>query len=70
MLIDDVFQFNKIRPYWTSSHIKTEIATSLLFNAEDVETSSTHCSQPIISEIEILGQQKYVEFLMITLDLQ
>ena len=69
-MIDDVFQFNKILPYWTSSHLKTEIAASSFSNAEDVETSSTHCSQPIIFEIEILGQKEDVEFLMITLDLQ
>ena len=69
-MIDDVFQFDKILPYCTSSHIKTEIATSSFFDAEDVKTSSTHYSQPIIFEIEILGQEKYVEFLMITLDLQ
>ena len=69
-MIDDVFQFDKIWPYWTSSHLKTEIATSSSSNAEDVETSPTHCSQPIIFEMEILGQEKYVEFLMITLDLQ
>ena len=70
MLIDDVFPFNKILPYWTSSHIKTEIAISSFFNAEDVKTPPTHCSQPIVLEMEILGQEKYVEFLMITLDLQ